>query len=82
MKRAPSWKVGDRVELVRDYELPVPAEILAVPKVPAGTRGTVVRKTAETVWVQMVGYTTPLTFWTADAFPERFAKTTLLKRAQ
>lgn len=82
MKRAPSWKVGDEVELVRDYELPVPAEILNAPKVPAGTRGTVVRKTADSVWVQMSGYEEPLTFWAPDAFPESFAKTTLLKRAQ
>jgi hypothetical protein len=75
-----SLKVGDRVRLLAEYRLPVPPETLDVAPVPKGSQGTVVEKSRDSIWVRMDGRATPVPFWSPQAFPEGFAKTSSLER--
>jgi len=76
----PPLGLGDRVRLRGPYRLPIPPEIHQAPELPKGTQGTVVRCLADSLWVQMDGHEAPVTFWFPDAFPETFAKTSLLEK--
>jgi hypothetical protein len=78
--KSPALRVGDRVRLLADYRLPIPSETLPLPAVRKGSQGTVVKRSKDSLWVQVDGVSTPLPFWEPGAFPEDFAKTTSLRR--
>jgi|CXWL01.1.fsa_nt_gi hypothetical protein len=74
------WKVGDRVRFIKDYELPISPEEAPVPRVDKGAQGTVVRVNPDSIWVQPDGFSTSVTLWFPEAFPDPVAKTDSIER--
>lgn len=74
-----TWNVGDRVRFVGTYEVPGPAEVVTLPRLEVGTRGVIVEVRADRVLVEVAGVERPIPVWFPEAFPDDFAKTTLLQ---
>lgn len=75
-----TWLLGDRVKFVGDYEVPASVESAPIPRLKAGTEGVVVKVKTDAIWVSVVGLEHPVTLWFPDAFPDAFAKTTLVEK--
>jgi ribosomal protein L21E len=74
------WHVGDRVRFVGDYVLPASPESVPHPEAKAGATGVVVKVKSDCIWVRVAGGAESVTLWFPDAFPDTFAKTTLVER--
>jgi hypothetical protein len=77
-----TWRVGERVRFVGAYAIPCSPESLDSPNVEAGAVGVVVRVNRDSIWVEVARDPKPVTvtLWFEEAFPDDFAKTTLLSR--